>query len=214
MVAHCILFSCSTVQQFNSFLEAPISFQNRKVSFLVRSVLGGSSVLQVLPTHIHTHIRTHQAADIRPGAQPLKWITLSGICNFFAGYLLLRHGGHRQPITRQLPWYPDKIITGMTFDPSGTWLLTATAKGNLYMVPALALLVGFCIICRKLSNFWGCGFPSLLRRETFFKSEWFGFCGHVGHQLTRVVWSGKMRAGKIMKMTQAFNGGTCNATAE
>ena len=29
----------------------------------------------------------------------------------------------------------------MTFDPSGTWLLTVTGKGNLYIVPALALLV-------------------------------------------------------------------------
>lgn len=78
----------------------------------------------------------------------VRGLTRENHCLTLAGYLLLRHGGHRRPTLRQLPWYPDRIISGMTFDPSGTWLLTATTKGNLYVVPALALLVSrICWLC-------------------------------------------------------------------
>ena len=64
----------------------------------------------------------------------------------FVGYLLLRYTTHGSvPVVRQLPWHPDRPIQSMTFDPSATWLLCITQKDVLYIVPALALLVGLYI---------------------------------------------------------------------
>ncbi|XP_012265195.2 uncharacterized protein LOC105691366 isoform X1 [Athalia rosae] len=46
------------------------------------------------------------------------------------------------PIIKRVPWFQGfhKRISALCFDPSGTWLLTASIDGSLYIVPALALV--------------------------------------------------------------------------
>lgn len=46
------------------------------------------------------------------------------------------------PILKRIPWFQGshKRIGALCFDPSGSWLLTATVDGSLYIVPALALV--------------------------------------------------------------------------
>lgn len=46
------------------------------------------------------------------------------------------------PIVKRIPWFQGshKRISALCFDPSGSWLLTASIDGSLYIVPALALV--------------------------------------------------------------------------
>ena len=60
-----------------------------------------------------------------------------------SGTVLLWHqsfGG--TPIVKQLPWLQREQIESMCHDPSGVWLLCASRNNKLYVVPALAILVG------------------------------------------------------------------------
>ncbi|XP_066285129.1 uncharacterized protein [Branchiostoma lanceolatum] len=59
------------------------------------------------------------------------------------GFLLLQHIVEGRKVnTRQLPWFqhPGKAIRAMALDPRGTWLVCASVRGYLYIVPALLLL--------------------------------------------------------------------------
>lgn len=50
--------------------------------------------------------------------------------------------GNKQSVIKRIPWYraPNRAIAALCFDPTGSWLLTATVDGSLYIIPALALL--------------------------------------------------------------------------
>ncbi|XP_057334647.1 uncharacterized protein LOC130673595 [Microplitis mediator] len=49
---------------------------------------------------------------------------------------------NKQPVVKRIPWYraPNRGIAALCFDPTGSWLLTATVDGSLYIIPVVALL--------------------------------------------------------------------------
>lgn len=59
-----------------------------------------------------------------------------------AGFLVLQYNSTGcQPVVKQLPWPPDHQITSMCFDPTISWLLVQTDNGNIFIIPALSMLV-------------------------------------------------------------------------
>ena len=49
---------------------------------------------------------------------------------------------HLPPTVKRIPWFraPQRAISALCFDPTGSWLLVASIDGSLYIVPALALI--------------------------------------------------------------------------
>lgn len=46
------------------------------------------------------------------------------------------------PIIKRIPWFHEshRAITAFCFDPTGSWLLTASVDGTLFIVPSLILM--------------------------------------------------------------------------
>ena len=57
--------------------------------------------------------------------------------------MLRYNSGNQPPVVKQLPWPPDHPITSLCFDPTVSWLLVQTENANLFIIPALSMLVSF-----------------------------------------------------------------------
>ncbi|XP_015122188.1 uncharacterized protein LOC107044705 [Diachasma alloeum] len=61
---------------------------------------------------------------------------------------------HQLPVIKRIPWYraPSRGISALCFDPTGTWLLAASADGSLHILPALALVDDSQVVDHKWST--------------------------------------------------------------
>ncbi|XP_011299545.1 uncharacterized protein ca [Fopius arisanus] len=61
---------------------------------------------------------------------------------------------HNLPVIKRIPWYraPNRAISALCFDPTGSWLLAASTDGSLHILPALALVDDTQVVDHKWST--------------------------------------------------------------
>ncbi|XP_046477721.1 uncharacterized protein ca [Neodiprion pinetum] len=92
------------------------------------------------------------------------------------------------PIVKRIPWFQGsyKRISALCFDPSGSWLLTASIDGSLYIVPALALVDENTSLDHRWATNDVTSFSSLNTQSSYARPSalvwWQGVvdCSHVG----------------------------------